>query len=223
MLKKFFLAIAAPAALLSLSACMTGFPAQVQRFNAMPAPDGQSFVIEAAEAEDRGGLEFAQYADHVRRNLVALGYREAASRGDASLVVTLDYGVDGGRERIVGSPGGFGHGGFGYGGFGFRPYYSRFGYFGRGRHPFYYGWHDPFFDDFGYDVRSYTIYTAFLDLDIRRTADNQAVFEGGAQARSRTDELPLLVPNLIEAMFTGFPGNSGERVRITVAPERERR
>ena len=30
--------------------------------------------------------------------------------------------------------------------------------------------------------------------------------------------LPALVPNLIEAMFTGFPGNSGEQVRITVMP-----
>jgi len=218
MFKKLFLALVAPAALLSLSACMTGFPAQVQRFNAMPAPDGQSFVIRAAKEEDRGGLEFSQYADHVRRNLIALGYREASNPRDATLLVTLDYGVDGGRERIVSSPDPWG-GGFGYGRFG-RPYFSRFGYFGRGRHPFYYGWHDPFFDDFGYDVRSYTIYTAFLDLDIRRSADNQAVFEGGAQARARTDELPLLVPNLIEAMFTGFPGNSGERVRITVAPER---
>ena len=47
------------------------------------------------------------------------------------------------------------------------------------------------------------------------------MFEGHAQARSRTDELPVLVPNLVEAMFTGFPGNSGETVRITVAPERE--
>ncbi|MFM6852812.1 MAG: DUF4136 domain-containing protein, partial [Sphingopyxis sp.] len=27
-----------------------------------------------------------------------------------------------------------------------------------------------------------------------------------------------LVPNLIEAIFTGFPGNSGEKLRITVAP-----
>ena len=142
MFKKLFLAIAAPAALLSLSACMTGFPTQVQRFNAMPAPDGQSFVIQPVEPEDRGSLEFAQYADHVRRNLIALGYREAASPRDASLLVTLDYGVDGGRERIVSTPG------VGYGGFG-RPYFSRFGYFGRGRHPFFFGWHDPLFDDFG--------------------------------------------------------------------------
>ena len=220
MFKKLFLAIVAPAALLSLSACMTGFPAQVQRFNAMPAPDGQSFVVLPAQEEDRGSLEFSQYADHVRRNLIALGYREAASRDDASLVVTMDYGVDEGRERIVAYPDPWGQGGWGYGGFG-RPYFSRFGYYGRARHPFFWGWHDPFYGDpFGYDVRRYTVYTAFLELDIRRAADNEAVFEGGAQARARTNELPLLVPNLIEAMFTGFPGNSGETVRITVAPER---
>jgi len=30
------------------------------------------------------------------------------------------------------------------------------------------------------------------------------------------------VPNLVEAMFTGFPGHSGETVRITVAPENAR-
>jgi hypothetical protein len=32
-----------------------------------------------------------------------------------------------------------------------------------------------------------------------------------------------LVPNLVEAMFTGFPGNSGETVRITVDEERRTR
>ena len=65
-------------------------------------------------------------------------------------------------------------------------------------------------------MRSYTVYTSFLDMDIRRASDGQAVFEGLAQAQSRTNDLPVLVPNLIEAMFTGFPGNNGERVRITV-------
>ena len=53
------------------------------------------------------------------------------------------------------------------------------------------------------------------------TDDGQALFEGLAQAQSRNNALPALVPNLVEAMFTGFPGNSGETVRITVAPERD--
>ena len=29
-----------------------------------------------------------------------------------------------------------------------------------------------------------------------------------------------LVPNLVEAMFTDFPGNSGETLRISIAPEK---
>lgn len=225
-MKKAFLAVAAPLALLGLSACATGFPAQVSRFQAMPAPAGQSFFVEPADAADRGGLEFAQYAGQVRQHLSAQGYREAGSRADASLLVTLDYGVDQGRERVVARPDPFYDPWWGwsgrYRGFGHRPYYSRFGYYGRTRSPFYWGWHDPFWGG-GYDVDSYTVYTSFLDLDIRRAADGQSVFEGTAQARSRSDELPLLVPNLVEAMFTGFPGNSGETVRITVAPERDRR
>jgi len=224
-LKKKILMLAAPVALLGLSACATGFPAEVQRFQAMPAPQGQSFVIQPADDDKRGGLEFAQYAGLVRQHLLAQGYSEAPSASQATFVVTLDYGVDEGRERVVASPDPFGHPGFGYGRFGYRPYYSRFGYFGRHRSPFFWGWHDPFWGagyGGGYDVRSYTVYTSYLDLDIRRAADGQSLFEGLAQARSRTDDLPELVPNLVEAMFTGFPGNSGETVRITVAPERSR-
>jgi len=221
-LKKKMLSLAAPAALLALSACATGFPAQVQRFQAMPAPQGQSFVVQPEDPAKAGSLEFAQYADLVRRHLIGQGYSEAPSPDAATFVVSLDYGVDDGRERIVARPDPFGYSGFGY-----RPFYSRFGYFGRRRQPFFWGWHDPFlygpWGRGGYDIDSYTVYTSFLDMDIRRTADGQALFEGLAQARSRSNELPALVPNLVEAMFTGFPGNSGETVRITVSPERERR
>jgi len=225
-LKKTILRLAAPVALLALAACTTGFPAQVSRFQAMPAPQGQSFFVQAADEENRGGLEFEQYANLVRQHMRAQGYGEAASAADATLLVSLDYGVDQGRDRVVARPDPFydPYWGFSgrYRGFGYRPFYSRYGYYGRARSPFFWGWHDPFWGG-GYDVDTYTVYTSFLDLDIRRTADGQSVFEGVAQARSRTDELPVLVPNLVEAMFTGFPGNSGETVRITVAPERDQR
>ncbi len=213
-LAKKLMTLAAPAALLVLSACATGFPAQVSRYQALPAPMGQTFAIQAADPEDRGGLEFSRYADLVRQHMVAQGYQPAAAPGDATLLVTLDYGVDNGRTKVVTYPASR----FGYGGFGYRPFYSRFGYGRFGYHPFYYGWDDPFWYGSGYDIDSYTVFTSFLDMDIRRTVDGQSLFEGTAKARSRTDELQVLVPNLIEAMFTGFPGNSGETVRITVPP-----
>lgn len=210
------LAFAAPAALLSLGGCATGFPAQVSRFQQLPAPAGQSFVIQAADARDRGGIEFGQYADLVRRHLVALGYSEASSPADASLVVTLDYGVDRGREHLQARPA--------LGAWGFGAYHNpwRYGGFrgwGRASPAFYWGWNDPFAWGWGPStVDVSTVYTSFLDLDIKRTADGKSVFEGTAKARSATDRLQVLVPNLVEAMFTGFPGNSGETVRITVPP-----
>ncbi len=112
----------APAALLALSACATGLPTKVSRFQALPAPAGQTFAIQAAEAENRGGLEFSRYAELVRRHMIAQGYSEASSPQSASLIVSLDYGVDDGRQEVVSSPGfgRFGYrGGFGgYGGYG---------------------------------------------------------------------------------------------------------
>jgi hypothetical protein len=210
-LRNKILTLAAPLALLTLGGCATGFPAQVSRFQAMPAPQGQSFVIQPADAADRGGLEFAQYADLVRRHLIALGYSEAASPQAATLLVSLDYGVDNGKPRIDGAMppyGGYGRIGFG---FGYGRFWPHSGW-GRG---YGFGWNDPFyFDDF--DIR--TVYTSFLDLDIKRAADGQSVFEGTAKARAATDNLRKLVPNLVDAMFVGFPGNSGEQVKITVPP-----
>jgi hypothetical protein len=226
-LHKKLLLLAAPA-LLALGACATGLPTEVSRFQAMPAPQGESFVVEPGEG-NKGGLEFSQYASLVRRHLTSLGYAEAPSRAAATFVVELDYGVDEGRERVVARPDPFSDGPYGYGyGFRHRPYFSRFGYFGRRRSPFYYGWDDPYWYapyGSGYPIiDSYTVYNSHLDMDIRRTASGESLFEGRAEARSRTDDLTALVPNLIEAMFTGFPGRSGETVRITVAPPpRERR
>ena len=212
------LTIATPLALLTLGACANQpFRADVARFQAMPAPAGQTFVVQASDSRNQGGLEFSQYAAMVSQRLVAQGYQPAADARSASFVVMLDYGVDNGHEKVVSTPGfgGFGYGGWGgYGGFG----YGGFGY-GGFRRPFYYGWNDPFLFGGGYpDVSSYTYYTSFLDMTISRTADGQRLFEGKAKARSRDDSLPYLVPNLVEAIFTGFPGRSGEEVRISVPP-----
>lgn len=217
-LQKKLFALAAPVSLLALGACAApGLPTQVSRYEAMPAPQGQSFVVVPGLGQ-KDGLQFSQYAGLVRRHLSALGYSEAPSREAASFVVELDYGVDRGRDRVVVRPDPFARG-YGYG-YGYRPYYSRFGYFGRHRRPFYYGWHDPFlFDDMG-SIDRYRVYTSHLELDIR-TRDGQPLFEGRAEAQSRDDNLGELVPNLIEAMFTDFPGRSGETVRITVPSRRD--
>jgi hypothetical protein len=155
--------------------------------------------------------------------LQQLGYARAASPESADLLVRFDYRVDNGRERVRtdfgggGLGGGFGPwgplgGGFGGRGGGFGGFGGGFGGFGGGFGGF--GFNDPFFG--GPNVRSYTIYTSAIDVKIDRRADSQRLFEGKAEAVSRTNRLPTIVPNLVDALFTDFPGNSGETLRITI-------
>ena len=196
---------------LGLSACATGLRTEVSRFQAMPAPQGQSFYIMPMNPADQGGLEFSGYAEKVSQNLQAIGYTRAPSLNQATLVVNVGYGVSDPQTEIVSYPSNFGYGS-GYWGHGFGRGW------GRG---YYWGWNDPFWYGGGFynDVRSYTYYITQLDLNIRRKVDNIALFEGKAMARSRSSALNKTVPSLVEAMFTGFPGNSGETVKITVPPE----
>ncbi len=207
-----------PLALLSVAACATPFKAKVNRFQAMPAPQGQSFVIKPADPKREGSLEFAQYASLVSSKMTQIGYQPAPSADTASLIVTVDYNIDGGREKIRSYPStGFGFSRFGYSRFGG---FSRFGY---GRSRFIYGFNDPFLFGSGFnEIESYTVYNSGLNVNISRKADGQRVFEGKADAMSLNNNLTYLVPNLVEAMFTGFPGNSGETVKITVAPPDKR-
>ncbi|WP_294038995.1 DUF4136 domain-containing protein [Sphingopyxis sp.] len=209
-------------ATLALAGCATPFRADVARFQTqLPAPQGQSFAIEAANPALQGGIEFGQYANLVSGELTRYGYRPASAGERPDLVVRMDYGVDKGRERVVSSPG------FGdpwYGGYYGRGFYRPVVVTGRSGRRYIYGYRDPFLwggfgPSWGYnDVSSYTVYTSGLNLQINRAADGSRLFEGHAEAQSRDNNLQAIVPNLVEAMFTGFPGNSGERVRITVAP-----
>lgn len=215
------LRIAAVAVLLmALAACATPFKADVSRFQSqLPAPQGQSFAVVADDPKLAGGLEFATYAALVRDRVAKLGYTPVDDPSKATLIVRFDYGVDNGRERVRSSPGMAGMWGPWYGG----GFYGR-GFYGRGFYgprwggPWSYGWYDPYFDG---GVDSYTVYTSGISLKIDRAVDNQRLFEGKAEAVSTSNRLQYLVPNLVEAMFTDFPGNSGETLRISVAPEKK--
>lgn len=208
---------AAAALLLMLAACATPFRADVSRFQSrLPAPAGQTFAVVADDPSLSGGLEFSQYAGLVSDRMARLGYVPVGDPAKATLLVRFDYGVDKGRDRVrTAAPSPFWSPWYGFGPYGF---YGRrqFGYWGG---PWHYGWYDPFFDG---GVESYTVYTSGISLKIDNTASGERLFEGEAEAVSTSNRLQYLVPNLVEAMFTGFPGNSGETVRITVAPEKKR-
>jgi hypothetical protein len=213
-IKSLFTAAALGFAALGLSACATGLNTTVSRYQAMPAPQGQSFiVVPGAGMAANGGLEFQRYAGLVAQQLQARGYVPAADEKTATMVVQLGYGVDNGQTKVVSDPQPYGYGGWDpfWGGYGWRGY--GYGY----RSPFYWGWDDPFWYGRG-SISSYTEYHSQIDLHIRQSGTNAPLFDGRAQARSETNRLDILVPSLVEAIFTGFPGQNGETVRITVPP-----
>jgi len=225
---------AAPLALAGLAACASPFNADVSRFQSqLPAPQGQTFAVVADDPALAGGLEFSRYADLVAQEMAELGYTRAASPDNATLLVRFDYGVDDGRERVVSRPS-FYRDPFFSPWMSYRPmiYRDRSGgrrvayvpsrSWGYGFHPGYFGYGFGGFGGFGgygRDIDSYTVYTSGIALKIDRAATGERLFEGNAQAMSSSNRLQYLVPNLVEAMFTDFPGNSGETVRISIKPE----
>ena len=198
---------------MAVAACAAPFQADVSRFRTqLPAPAGETFAVVADNPKLVGGLEFAQYAGLVSEHLAKLGYTPVQNPAQASMIVRFNYSIDDGHERVRSNPSPYFGPWYGYSRFG------RFGGFGGWGGPWRYGWYDPFFDG---GVQSYTVYTSKISLKIDRAADGQRLFEGRAEAASSSNRLQYLVPNLVDAMFTNFPGNSGETVRITVAPEKK--
>ncbi|MGB7405494.1 MAG: DUF4136 domain-containing protein [Pacificimonas sp.] len=200
------------------AACATPFTADVSRFQRLPAPTGQTYAIVAMGDETTDSLEFQTYSRYVAGQMNAQGFEEVASPDAATLIVSLDYGVGDGRERVRTRPG--------FGGFYGRGFYGR-GFYGGGFYrPIFY---DPFFYGPGFgaygggfgggEVYSYTVYNSYLDMNITRQADGIPVFEGRAESTTRGDDLPRLVPQLVTAMFTDFPGQSGKTIRVKVKPE----
>jgi hypothetical protein len=211
-ISKFAAALALGISAVALSACAESLRTTVSRYQAMPAPQGQTFFVVPGEGmAANGGLEFQRYAGLVAQQMQARGYTPAADPKSATMLVQLGYGVDAGQTRIVSDP----FYGSRYGRF-YDPFYSPFysPRFGFGRGYYSYGWDDPFW--YGGGIDSYVEYHSQIDLHIRQAGTNAPLFDGRAQARSSTNRLDVVVPSLVDAMFTGFPGRSGETVKITI-------
>src|SRR5690606_11581730 len=94
------------AATLALAGCATPFRADVARFQTqLPAPQGQSFTVEAGNPALAGGIEFNQYASLVAGELTRFGYRPAAPGERPEMIVRMSYDIDKGRERVRSTPG----------------------------------------------------------------------------------------------------------------------
>jgi hypothetical protein len=199
---------ASVAALGLLAACAQPFEARVQSFQSMPPIQGQTFAVKASDPSRDGSLEFQSYAQLVSEQMQKQGFRPAPAE-TADFIVKVDFGSGPPRERIATTPGSVGVG------------WNSWGWHGRGWVGYPWGWgafYDPFWGP-GWgqpEVYSFTIYPAFLDVDILRASDKTPVFEGRAETTTRVNDLPATMPKLVTAIFTDFPGASARSKVVRV-------
>ena len=173
-------------------------PVEVTRFHDAALLDriGRgSIAVEPAAGMDPASLELRSYQSAVARQLVALGYREA-STGSAPQVAlvrlqrtTFRPGRNGGPVSVGVSGGGGNHGsGVGMG--------------------------------IGIDLSGPPPeqVSTELGVQIRDRASGKTVWEGRAQftvkASSPLADTQLGAAKIAEALFAGFPGNSGETIQV---------
>ncbi len=190
---------------LALSACgPQPITSQVVRFHQLPPIAGRTFSIQPWSGQV-GNLEFESYADQVAARLQRLGMVPDTRNPD--YLVHLDYGVGPPQTSVRAVPWpDYGWGGLGYGGWGHRRHWG----LGLGY-------------TFGprYDVYTITRYDRWLHMEIldgaaARRGRTVQVFEGRAISVGSSRALPDVMPYLVTALFEGFPGVSGQSIRVAV-------
>lgn len=204
-----------------LASCTQSIRSNVSRFHQLPQPNGEKIAIVPMDPSYNGSLEFANYAALVGNELGRFGYSPANGE-EPDLIVELEFGVDDGQRitRVSPSMTGFGYYGGYYGRY-YRPwhgYYSPYYYRSTFYHPGYWG------DPFGHyplgmspSVRTYTNYTRYLKMVIKPNKEGSLnLYEGEVKSTGRNNKLHEVMPYMVQAFFTNFPGESGASERVSV-------
>jgi hypothetical protein len=192
------LVIAASSAL-ALAGCVAPVgPVEVTRFH---LPDTASLAkgtiaVEAAPGEDPASLELRSYQAAVTRQLVTLGYVEAAAGTPSQQVAQVRLRRETWQPEKAGSPVSVGVGG-------------STGSYGSG-----------IGIGLGFDLsgKPPAQTRTELSVTIRERASSSPLWEGRAQFTVRADSplagTSLGSAKLAEALFQGFPGHSGETITV---------
>lgn len=186
------------AACLLLAGCATTVDSEVTAFHAWPADlKDKSFVFSNKPQEDN--LEYRNYAQLIRNELLRLGFVDATENGTAALRVSFQYEMRN-ATMIVTQPV--------YDPFWYGPTYGRMAPVG----PWGPRIATPFYDPFWSPPVMQTVYPFFqrlLHIDIERAANSQKLYEVTVESEGRHATLPVAMPYMVRSAFSEFPGPSG--------------
>ena len=178
-------------------------------FHQQPATSGSPDAASPScrRKEQADSLEFRAYADLVREALVRKGW-SAPAEGQAELAVTIRYSVDSGQAVTYGYPA-YGYASYGPA-WGWSPYYGPGGMctIWGAAYPVGYG-------VVGTSYSQWILYRRELRVEITdpRAGGNERkggrLFEGTVMSEGESASLAPVMPAMVRALFSDFPGPSG--------------
>lgn len=190
--------------LILVSGCASKLSSDVVSFHEGDLPDGETIAVVPLDEGKQNSLEFQHYAELIKKSLSKIGYVPVDDPLGVDLLAKVDYEVSDGRVETrtrMEPPRGYAHYHF---------------YYGRYYDPYYFGYYDRWTPD----VRSYTVYDRTLSMNITDTDNEKALFEGRVRSTGRENEIAEIMPYLVTAMFTNFPGESGVTKMVTIERDR---
>ena len=205
--------ICAAVCLSILAGCATGpklARTEVTAFNewsTMPVDRTYTF---ARTLEFQNSLELQSYEVLVRDELGLQGFRLVSDPAQANLVVTLRPSISGTNVRLRDR-------------WSVDPFFGPYGFYGSRRlgwsGPFGYGGFGAYYGGFynGFDDDSIQIFQRRLELDIdSRATAGKRYYEGRVESAGPNGTLSRIMPVLVRALFTEFPGNNGQTRQVDV-------
>jgi hypothetical protein len=199
---------------LTLTACGTMVTARLSSFHNLPAqPSGLTFAVLPYQWQN-GSLEFQTYAKAINAELQRKGF-VAAPLDQAQYVVFLAYAIDSGREVRYSYPI--------YGETGVSSSHTSGTVQTYGNTASYSGTttYTPTYGVVGTGQGSRTEYKRVVRLDILDKSALAAgqiskVYEGEVVSAGSTGQLSAVMPTLLKAFFTDFPGKTGQSKTVTL-------
>lgn len=193
----------------AISACST-VKSHVTRFHTLPAfGSGQTFSIYTPTGST--GIEFSSYSTQISARLMEYGWKPSAS-GAPDYLVSITYRMGGSHQEnssvpIMGQTGGGTtyHSGSvsSYGSTG----YSSGTFSGTSYRP-------ATFGIIGAIPVSHTMHDRFMTLNITDRS-GKSIFEGRVNSSGTSSDIAAVMPEMIDSLFTGFPGTSGKTKMIS--------
>lgn len=184
---------------LMLAACSNNIKSDVTRFHQLPVPNGSTIEVIAMDPALQQSIEFANYAGMIGGQLGKYGYT-ASNNNATQYVAEIAYSIQplGGMVVENQSPVSVG---MGVGSGGRRGTSVGFG----------------ISTSLG-SSNNKEKYVSRLHMNIVDLSTGTRVYEGHVENVSNSPALPQVMPFLVNALFEGFPGESGSTNTVTVKP-----